>query len=48
MPFVTEEIWQMLPHEGKSIMVASFPTVEPHYQKPEVEEKMWCSPIRAT
>jgi valyl-tRNA synthetase len=25
MPFVTEEIWQMLPHEGESIMVAPFP-----------------------
>jgi valyl-tRNA synthetase len=26
MPFVTEEIWQRLPHEGESIMVAPFPT----------------------
>jgi valyl-tRNA synthetase len=25
MPFVTEEIWQLLPHEGDSIMVAPFP-----------------------
>ena len=25
MPFVTEEIWQLLPHEGESIMVAPFP-----------------------
>ena len=25
MPFVTEEIWQMVPHEGESIMVAPFP-----------------------
>jgi valyl-tRNA synthetase len=25
MPFVTEEIWQHLPHEGKSIMVAPWP-----------------------
>jgi valyl-tRNA synthetase len=28
MPFVTEEIWQMLPHEGESIMVAPFPTAD--------------------
>ena len=28
MPFVTEEIWQMLPHEGESIMVAAFPAPE--------------------
>lgn len=25
MPFVTEELWQALPHEGQSIMVASWP-----------------------
>ena len=27
MPFITEEIWQSLPHEGESIMVADFPKV---------------------
>ena len=25
MPFVTEELWQRLPHEGASIMLAPFP-----------------------
>ncbi len=25
MPFITEEIWQHLPHDGDSIMVSSFP-----------------------
>ena len=25
MPYITEEIWQSLPHEGKSIMVSSWP-----------------------
>jgi valyl-tRNA synthetase len=25
MPFVTEELWQKLPHEGPSLMVAPFP-----------------------
>jgi valyl-tRNA synthetase len=25
MPFITEEIWQRLPHDGESIMVASYP-----------------------
>jgi len=29
MPFITEEIWQRLPHEGKSIMIADFP----HYDE---------------
>src|SRR2546422_6123793 len=26
MPFITEEIWQAIPHTGESIMVASYPT----------------------
>lgn len=25
MPFITEEIWQHIPHEGESIMIAQFP-----------------------
>ena len=25
MPFITEEIWQTLPHEGKSIMISAWP-----------------------
>ena len=28
MPFITEEIWQHIPHEGKSIMTAPWPTGE--------------------
>ena len=28
MPFITEEIWQHIPHEGKSIMIAEWPTNE--------------------
>ena len=28
MPFITEEIWQALPREGESIMVAPFPSVD--------------------
>lgn len=26
MPFITEQIWQSIPHEGESIMVAQFPS----------------------
>ncbi len=26
MPFITEEIWQALPHEGETIMISSWPT----------------------
>ncbi|EGQ22516.1 valine--tRNA ligase [Sporosarcina newyorkensis 2681] len=29
MPFITEEIWQNLPHEGESITVAKWPEVDP-------------------
>ena len=31
MPFVTEEIWQHLPHDGESITVAAWPTVNPAF-----------------
>lgn len=27
MPYITEELWQRLPHEGKSIMLANWPSV---------------------
>jgi valyl-tRNA synthetase len=37
MPFVTEEIWQRLPHEGPSIMVAPYPVPEPG--KSDVEDE---------
>jgi valyl-tRNA synthetase len=30
MPFLTEEVWQQLPHDGDSIMVAAWPT--PHLE----------------
>ena len=29
MPFITEEIWQALPHEGESIMVSKWPESNP-------------------
>ncbi len=28
MPFITEEIWQALPHDGESIMVSEFPAYD--------------------
>jgi valyl-tRNA synthetase len=40
MPFVTEEIWQRLPHEGDSIMVAPFPRVSRKWRDPEAERLM--------
>ncbi|SEN33919.1 valine--tRNA ligase [Lihuaxuella thermophila] len=40
MPFVTEEIWQNLPHEGKSIMIAKWPEFVERFQFPEAVEQM--------
>jgi len=34
MPFITEEIWQRLPHEGKSIMVAPWPSPDTVFSGP--------------
>ncbi len=40
MPFITEEIWQTLPHDGDSIMVSSFPTACDCLNFPDDEAKM--------
>ncbi|EMF0259203.1 valine--tRNA ligase [Enterococcus hirae] len=31
MPFVTEEIWQHIPHQGASLVVADYPVVHPEF-----------------
>lgn len=38
VPFITEEIWQRLPMEGESIMLAPFPMAGEDGINPEVEE----------
>jgi valyl-tRNA synthetase len=40
MPFLTEEIWQHLPHKGKSITVSSWPVDQGQFNHPEVEKEM--------
>ena len=35
MPFITEEIWQALPHEGEALMVAEYPVFRPELSFPE-------------
>jgi len=40
MPFITEEIWQRLPHQGPSIMTASWPTPEEELDDPAAAEAM--------
>jgi len=40
MPFITETIWQHLPHEGHSIMIAEWPTADSTLLDETVEEQM--------
>ncbi len=40
MPFITEEIWQTLPHDGESIMVSPWPVYDENYVFPKSEEDM--------
>ncbi|KYG91636.1 valine--tRNA ligase [[Bacillus] sp. KCTC 13219] len=40
MPFITEEIWQHLPHEGDSITVAAWPTVNKAFNFEQDEQSM--------
>ncbi len=40
MPFLTEEIWQRLPHEGDSIMVAPWPEPDLAWEDPASENAM--------
>ncbi|MFO7160473.1 MAG: valine--tRNA ligase, partial [[Clostridium] cellulosi] len=37
MPFITEEVWQTLPHEGESIMVQKWPEYKSELNYPEEE-----------
>ena len=38
MPFITEEIWQALPHDGEALMVASYPKFDPALSFPAEEQ----------
>jgi valyl-tRNA synthetase len=40
MPFITEEIWQRIPHEGVSIMVQEFPAPRQIRENPGAFQKM--------
>ena len=40
MPFITELVWQSVPHKGKSIMVESFPEFEPAMVSQDVEDEI--------
>ena len=40
MPFITEEIWQKLPHSGETIMLAPWPTYDPALEFPDAHDRM--------
>ncbi|GMK38404.1 valine--tRNA ligase [Paenibacillus sp. CCS19] len=40
MPFISEEIWQHLPHEGETITLAAWPTFDPALESPEAVREM--------
>lgn len=40
MPFITEEIWQSMPHEGETIMLQKFPEYTPEHDFTEASREM--------
>lgn len=40
MPFISEEIWQHLPHEGETIMLAAWPEYDPALEHAEAVSEM--------
>ncbi len=40
MPFITEEIWQTLPHDGESIMISEWPVFSEEYDFGVEEQEM--------
>jgi valyl-tRNA synthetase len=47
MPFVTEALWQELPHVGESVMIASWPEVGPRNEAAETEFGALIETVRA-
>ena len=40
MPFMTEQVWQSMPHDGQSIMVAKFPEGHAEFDDPKAEDQI--------
>lgn len=40
MPYVTEQIWQTIPHEGETVMLSEYPVYKPELDFPEEEAEM--------
>ena len=49
MPFITEEIWQTLPHDGESIMISAWPEYDPahSFEAEEAEMERIMTAVRA-
>ena len=49
MPFITEEIWQTLPHDGESIMISAWPEYNPahSFEAEEAEMERIMTAVRA-
>jgi valyl-tRNA synthetase len=39
MPYLTEEVWHTLPHQGESIVVQNYPTPESSWTAPEMDQR---------
>ncbi len=40
MPYITEQIWQTIPHEGETVMLSEYPTYNSELDFPEEEAEM--------
>ena len=40
MPYITEEIWQTMPHDGEALIVNSYPSDDPALDFPEASARM--------
>ncbi|MDO4830171.1 MAG: valine--tRNA ligase [Clostridia bacterium] len=40
MPYITEEIWQTIPHDGETVMLAKYPEYNPNLDYPEAAKEM--------
>ena len=40
MPYITEEIWQTMPHDGEDLIVNSYPSYDPALDFPEASVRM--------
>ncbi len=40
MPFISEEIWQHLPHDGETITLAAWPTYDAKFEAPDAVREM--------